>query len=99
VYRAYEAAAKDALETRAEAPPLAIRNAPTQLMKELGYGRGYAYAHDEPDGVATLDCLPDALAGRRYYRAGARGQEVEIARRLEAARRLADRRARDDSSE
>lgn len=98
VYRAYAAAAKDALETRAEPPPLAIRNAPTRMMKDLGYGRGYAYAHDEPEGVAALDCLPEALAGRRYYDPGNRGQESDIARRLEAARRIASR-ARDASSE
>ena len=99
VYRAYAAAAKDALETRAEPPPLAIRNAPTRMMKGLGYGRGYVYAHDEPEGVAALECLPDAIAGRRYYDAGDRGQEVEIARRLEAARQIAQRRARDGPSE
>ena len=99
VYRAYAAAAKDALESRAEPPPLAIRNAPTEMMKGLGYGRGYVYAHDEPNGVAALDCLPDALAGRRYYRPGDRGEEVEIAQRLEAARRIASRRASDAPSE
>ncbi len=99
VYRAYAAAAKDALESRAEPPPLAIRNAPTPMMSGLGYGRGYIYAHDEPNGVAALDCLPDALAGRRYYRPGDRGEEVEIAQRLEAARRIANRRANDTPSE
>ena len=68
LYGAYGEAARDALETRAEPVPLWIRNAPTGLMKDLGYGKGYRYAHDEKDGVAEMDCLPDALAGRRYYR-------------------------------
>jgi putative ATPase len=57
-------------------------------MKDLGYGRGYRYAHDEADGVAAMECLPDALAGRRYYRPTGRGLEARIGERLEAARRL-----------
>ena len=63
VYLAYGAASQDALTTRAEPVPLWIRNAPTGLMKQLGYGKGYRYAHDEEEGVAAMDCLPDALAG------------------------------------
>jgi putative ATPase len=55
-------------------------------MKDLGYGRGYQYAHDEAEGVAGMDCLPDALAGRRYYRPTDRGSEKATAARLEAAR-------------
>jgi putative ATPase len=90
VYVAYGEASRDALETRAEPVPLWIRNAPTGLMKDLGYGRGYRYAHDEEDGVAGMDCLPDALAGRRYYRPTSRGLETRIAERLDAARRLKD---------
>jgi putative ATPase len=86
LYVAYGEAARDALETRADPVPLAIRNAPTGLMKDLGYGQGYRYAHDEKDGVAALDCLPDALRGRRYYRPTERGSESELGRRLEAAR-------------
>ena len=62
---AYSAAARDALETRAEPVPLWIRNAPTPLMKQLGYGKGYRYAHDEEEGVSGMDCLPEALAGKR----------------------------------
>ena len=58
VYLAYAEAAKDALESRAEPVPLWIRNAPTGLMKDLGYGQGYRYAHDEAEGVAAMDCLP-----------------------------------------
>ncbi len=47
--------------------PLWIRNAPTRLMKGLGYGKDYRYAHDEAEGVSAMDCLPSGLAGRRYY--------------------------------
>jgi putative ATPase len=90
VYKAYGEAAQDALTSRAEPVPLWIRNAPTRLMKDLGYGKGYRYAHDEDEGVSGMDCLPEALKDRRYYRASARGQEDDIARRLEAARRLRD---------
>ncbi len=88
VYAAYRRAAADAHEQAAEPVPLHLRNAPTRLMKEEGYGRGYAYAHDDPDGVTGMDCLPPALAGRRYYRPTARGYEKEVARRLDAWRAL-----------
>jgi putative ATPase len=88
VYAAYGEAARDALETRADPVPLWIRNAPTRLMKQLGYGSGYRHAHDEPEGVSGMDCLPDSLSGRRYYRPGARGAEAALAERLEAARRV-----------
>jgi len=91
VYLAYGEAAKDALETRAEPVPLWIRNAPTRLMKDIGYGAGYKYAHDEAEGVAGMDCLPDRLAGRRYFKGMERGSELEIASRLEAARLVRER--------
>jgi putative ATPase len=94
VYRAYGQAAADALNTRAEPVPLWIRNAPTPLMKQLGYGKGYVYAHDEDEGVAAMDCLPDALAGKRYYAPTARGEEAALAARLEAARLVRQRRER-----
>jgi putative ATPase len=55
-------------------------------MKQVGYGRGYRYAHDEPEGVSAMDCLPDNLRGRQYYAPSDRGQEADLARRLEAAR-------------
>jgi putative ATPase len=92
LYVAYGEAARDALETRAEPVPLWIRNAPTGLMKDLGYGRGYRYAHDEADGVAGMDCLPGGLAGRRYYRPTDRGREKDVAARLEAARLIRERK-------
>jgi putative ATPase len=92
LYVAYGEAARDALETRAEPVPLWIRNAPTGLMKELGYGRGYQYAHDEEEGVAGMDCLPETLRGRRYYRPTDRGGEKDTAARLEAARLVRERK-------
>ena len=92
LYVAYGEASRDALETRAEPVPLWIRNAPTGLMKDLGYGRGYRYAHDEADGVAGMDCLPEGLAGRRYYRPTDRGREKDVAARLEAARLIRERK-------
>ncbi len=92
VYVAYGEAVREALETRAEPVPLWIRNAPTGLMKGLGYGKGYAYAHDEAEGVAGMDCLPDALAGRRYYRPTDRGHEADLKARLEAARLVREKK-------
>ena len=94
LYLAYGEAAQDALTTRAEPVPLWIRNAPTPLMKQLGYGRGYRYAHDEDAGVAEMESLPDALKDRRYYRPTERGAEAEASARLEAARRIRQRAAR-----
>lgn len=92
LYTAYGEAVADVLTTRAEPVPLWIRNAPTTLMKELGYGKGYRYAHDEPEGVAGMDCLPESLRERRYYRPTDRGGEGEVARRLEAARLVREAR-------
>jgi putative ATPase len=88
VYKAYGEAAATALESRAEPVPLWIRNAPTRLMKGLGYGQGYRYAHDEEEGVAGMDSLPDRLAGRRFYHPTDRGVEKELAERLATARAL-----------
>jgi putative ATPase len=88
LYVAYGEASGDALNTRAEPVPLWIRNAPTPLMKDLGYGKGYAYAHDEAEGVAGMDCLPRNLEGRRYYRPTARGDEARTGARLDEARAI-----------
>jgi putative ATPase len=82
VYMAYGSASTDASEDVAEPVPAHLRNAPTRLMKEIGYGKGYRYAHDEPDAVADMDCLPERLRGRQYYRPPARGYEKTIAERL-----------------
>jgi putative ATPase len=83
VYTAYGAVLSDVENTRNDPVPLHIRNAPTRLMKGLGYGKGYQYAHDLEDKVADMDCLPDSLRGRRYYNAQATGEETEIKHRLE----------------
>ncbi|HET9358438.1 MAG TPA: replication-associated recombination protein A [Vicinamibacterales bacterium] len=83
VYTAYTSAAADAHTQAADPVPLHLRNAPTRLMKQLDYGKGYQYAHDEPDAVTGMECLPPSLAGRTYYRPTERGFEKEIKRRLD----------------
>jgi putative ATPase len=88
VYVAWGEARKDALETRAEPPPQAIRNAPTKLMKSLGYGEGYKYAHDEAEGVSAMECLPDRLKGRTYFKPTTRGREKEIGERLAVSKAI-----------
>lgn len=90
-YMAYEHAKCDALETIAEPVPLVIRNAPTRLMKELDYGAGYRYAHDEEDKVAAgMQCLPDSLAGTEYYQPTEEGREAAFKERLEQLKALRD---------
>ncbi len=83
VYEAYSRAAEDAHRDVAEPVPLHLRNAPTKLMKQLEYGKGYKYAHDEADAVADMSCLPPSLEGRKYYEPKERGFEKEIKRRLD----------------
>ncbi len=83
LYTAYEAAKRDALNTLAEPVPLVIRNAPTKLMKELDYGKGYKYAHDFEDKLTDMQCLPDSLAGKEYYRPTTEGVEAKFKTRLE----------------
>jgi putative ATPase len=85
---AYSRASKDALEDLASPVPLHLRNAPTRLMKGLGYGGGYRSAHDEAAGVAPMACLPAHLEGRRYYEPSERGLEVRIKDALDRARAL-----------
>src|SRR5437870_5582500 len=92
VYEAYSRAADDAHKDVAEPVPLHLRNAPTMLMKELDYGKGYRYAHDEADAVAEMTCLPPALEGRRYYEPKERGFEKEIKRRLDGWEEIKKRR-------
>jgi putative ATPase len=91
VYRAYGDAARDATQDLAAPVPLHIRNAPTGLMKSLGYGKGYQYAHDEAEGVAAMSCLPEHLEGRRYYQPTDRGMEKAIKDALERAAALRKR--------
>ena len=83
LYMAYEAAKKDALTMLAEPVPLVIRNAPTKLMKELDYGKGYVYAHDTEEKLSSMQCLPDSLAGKTYYRPTEEGREAAFKERLE----------------
>lgn len=83
LYAAYETAKKDAQKMLAEPVPLVIRNAPTRLMKDLHYGEGYQYAHDTQDKLTTMQCLPDSLLDRRYYRPTHQGSEARVAQRLE----------------
>ncbi len=82
LYLAYESAKKDAQKMLAEPVPLQIRNAPTRLMKELHYGEGYQYAHDSEDKLTNMQCLPDSLAGRSYYRPTAQGSEARVRERM-----------------
>jgi putative ATPase len=82
VYIAYNEAAEDAVREIAEPVPLHIRNAPTRLMKDLNYGKGYKYAHDEVEGIADMDCLPPSLSGKTYYEPTNRGFEETIRQRI-----------------
>lgn len=78
VYVAYNQAAKDANNTFAHPVPLHLRNAPTKLMTEIGYGKGYKYAHDFVDGKADMKCMPEELAARKYYNPTKRGFEGKL---------------------
>jgi putative ATPase len=86
VYKAYQAAARDALRTEAAPVPLHLRNAPTKLMKDLAYGKDYQYAHDAPDAMTDMSSLPDNLAGRVYYEPTERGLEPKLKDALDRAR-------------
>ena len=83
---AYLRAAADAQERMAEPVPLQIRNAPTRLMKNLDYGKGYTYAHDTDEKIAKMSCLPESLEGRRYYTPSGLGREATMKARLAAVR-------------
>ena len=87
VYVAHNEAKEDVRQRPAEPVPLHIRNTPTRLMKDLGYGAGYQYAHDAPDARVDQPDLPDSLRGRQYYRPTDRGLEAELGRRLAEWRR------------
>ena len=79
---AYFAAREDAIAQLAEPVPLVIRNAPTKLMKELDYGKGYQYAHDTKEKITAMQCLPDSLVDREYYRPTDQGLEARFKERL-----------------
>ena len=96
VYEAYNRAAEDAHHDVAQPVPLHLRNAPTKLMKDLEYGKGYRYAHNEEDAVADMSCLPPALEGRKYYDPKERGFEKEIKRRLDGWEEIKRTRKKDE---
>lgn len=83
LYVAYEKAKQDALKTIADPVPLHIRNAPTKLMKELNYGKGYQYAHDYSNKITDMQCLPDNIKNHRYYYPTNQGTEAKVIKRLE----------------
>ena len=84
LYTAYEHAKADAVSMLNEPVPLHLRNAPTRLMRELEYGKGYQYAHDASDKLTAMECLPDSLRGKRYYIPTEQGSEARAKMRLDA---------------
>jgi putative ATPase len=88
LYTGYGAAREDLQKTIAEPVPLHLRNAATGLMKGLGYGKGYQYAHDVEEKVTDMTCLPESVAGRRYYKPTDQGFEARIRQRLEEIRKI-----------
>lgn len=82
LYMAYESAKQDANKMLAEPVPLVIRNAPTKLMKDLEYGKGYEYAHDNEDKLTMMQCMPDSLLGREYYHPTNQGSEMKVKARM-----------------
>jgi len=82
IYTAYESAKRDALNHLSEPVPLVIRNGVTKLMKELDYGKGYKYAHDFENKLTDMQCLPDSLLGKEYYKPGTEGTEARFKERL-----------------
>src|SRR5579871_557575 len=88
LYTGYGAVTNDLENTRTEPVPLHLRNAPTGLMKDLGYGKGYQYAHDAAEKVTDMTCLPESLAGKTYYRPTDQGFEARLRTRMEEIRRI-----------
>lgn len=95
-YKAFSAAKRAAKETGSLAPPKHILNAPTKLMKDIGYGDGYAYDHDQPDGFSGQNYFPDQMARQQLYSPVERGFEREIRKRLEYWNKLRRERSRED---
>ncbi|NCB91674.1 MAG: replication-associated recombination protein A [Clostridia bacterium] len=83
LYTACEDCKRDVRSKRAEPVPLQLRNAPTKLMKDLSYGAGYQYAHDTEEKLTKMECLPESLRGREYYRPTVQGEERQIKEKLE----------------
>jgi putative ATPase len=99
LYTAYGDVQQDVEQTAADAVPLHLRNAPTGLMKGLGYGQGYQYAHDLEGKVADMQCLPDNLRDRVYYRPTNEGIEKRIRERMEEIKRQRSQVHRSSSSD
>jgi putative ATPase len=101
LYTAYGEVLADIENTRQEPVPLHLRNAPTRLMKELDYGKGYEYAHDVEGKVADMECLPESLRDRRYYHPTQEGREKLLAQRMEEVRKIREgkRKGRQETSE
>ena len=93
VYLAYGKVVEDVQKTEADPVPLHLRNAPTNLMKNLGYGAGYQYAHDAEEKVTGMSCLPENLAGRSWYKPTDQGFEARLRARLDEIRKLKSRGA------
>lgn len=87
LYMAYEHAKRDASKMLAEPVPLVIRNAPTKLMQELNYGKGYQYAHNTEEKLTNMQCLPDSLLGTEYYKPTTQGLEARVKVRLDEIKR------------
>jgi len=88
LYTAYGSVKDDVEHTAADPVPLHLRNAPTKLMKDIGYGKGYEYAHDHVEKVTNMECLPENLRGRRYYHPTDQGVEKRIQERMEQIRKI-----------
>jgi putative ATPase len=102
LYTAYSKVKEDVENTVAEPVPLHLRNAPTKLMKEAGYGKGYEYAHKYDEKTTDMECLPESLIGRRYYRPTKEGWEARIRERLEqlfSARRNLKKKKKDSTEQ
>jgi putative ATPase len=92
LYTGYGAVAADLERTRAEPVPLHLRNAATGLMKNIGYGKGYQYAHNVEEKVADMVCLPGSLAGQTYYHPTDQGFEARLRQRMDEIRSIKDKR-------
>lgn len=98
LYNAYNNAAEDAKTTIAQPVPLHLRNAPTKLMAQVGYGKGYKYAHDFESKVTDMECLPDNLKNRKYYKPGNLGYEKNYAERIQYISKLKNEGRKHDDS-
>jgi putative ATPase len=91
VYAAFNEASAELKRSPAEPVPMQIRNAVTGLMKKVGYGAGYQHAHNYEEKVTGMECLPDSLRGKNFYRPGGEGFEEQVRERLEEIQRLRER--------